>query len=846
VASLTRDEAETRAQLIQVRDYTLDLDLTRGERFFGSTVTIRFGCTQPGASSFVEVEPAVLHRAVLNGRPLDLKALENNRLPLWDLAAENELTVVAEMAYSHTGEGMHRYVDPVDGEVYTYTQCFLDDTRRVFASFDQPDLKAPFTVSLTVPSQWTVVGNGAATQVAPGRWRLATTPPLSTYFLAVAAGPFHSVHSEHDGIPLGLYCRRSLAPYLDADVDELFEITRACLDEYHRMFQIRYPFGKYDQVFVPEFNAGAMENPGCVTIRDEYVFQSAVTNTQRQERAEVIAHEMAHMWFGDLVTMRWWDDLWLNESFAEYMGHEVTERVTRFTGSWTTFAVLRKYWGYAADQRPSTHPVAGDVSDAAHALLNFDGISYAKGASILRQLVAWLGEETFLRGIRDYFTRHRFSNATLNDLLDALSQASGRDLTDWAKRWLRTCQVNTLRPEYTLDDDGRFATFAVVQTAPPEHPTLRPHRIAIGGYAQENGSLVRRLHTLVALDPDVGGGRTPVSELIGVPAPELTVLNDGDLTFAKIRLDDRSWQTTYRALSRVADPLTRALLWGAAWDATRDADLPADQFIDLVVAHLPHETEVSLWEASFTLARNQAVDRYLPVERRPEALAALAAVCRRVLADTDTADGRRLAAARGLAACAVDDQDIAVVRRWLVGDEVPAGITVDTELRWMILYRLAVLGLINESEIEQELTRDPSAMGQRGAARARAARPDPDAKQQAWDMTFGPQEPSNHLLMATLEGFWQPEQADLLTDYVERYFDEVVRLQRRTHTIQYLIGQRGFPWIAVEQATLDRAYGVLEREDLPPSVRRSLADQTDDLRRALQARRAVTRSTRSL
>ncbi|HEX6872699.1 MAG TPA: aminopeptidase N, partial [Micromonosporaceae bacterium] len=569
--SLTRNEADIRADLLRVRAYRVDLDLTAAatsDRFESST-TIEFSCSQPGARTFVELKCVQLHEATLNGVRLEPDGLDDNRLPLTDLAAENELVVRATMEYSITGEGLHRFVDPEDGSVYLYAQTFLDDAQRIFACFDQPDLKAPFTLSVSAPAGWEVAGNGAGTPVAPGRWEFATTAPLATYFVTVLAGPYHVRRDEHDGIPLALYCPRGLAAHLDKDVEELFGLTRACLDRYHELFGFRYPFGKYDQAFVPEFNAGAMENPGLVTFRDEFIFRSAVAEGDRERRAMVIAHEMAHMWFGDLVTMRWWDDLWLNESFAEYMGHRIVVEATRFTGAWTSFALARKAWGYAADQRPSTHPVAPEsVPDTAQALLNFDGISYAKGAAVLRQLAVWIGDEAFIAGLRSHFQRHAFGNATLQDLLSSLAEASGRDLRGWSEVWLRRPQVNTLRPEASVGPDGRYTSFDVVQTAPPAYPTLRPHRIGIGIY--RGGKVAERVE--VDLDPTVDQRRTPVPALIGIHPGDLLLLNDGDYTYAKVRLDEVSRSRLAMVLPGLTDPLTRALVWAAALDAVRDGE----------------------------------------------------------------------------------------------------------------------------------------------------------------------------------------------------------------------------------------------------------------------------------
>ncbi|MCW2877212.1 MAG: Membrane alanyl aminopeptidase [Sphaerisporangium sp.] len=837
MTSLRHDEAVTRAELLRVESYDIDLDLTEARESpnFSCGTTVRFSCARPGAETFVELKPVSVQEIRLNGVPVDPATLVDNRLPLTGLQAGNELLVRATMAYSNTGEGLHRFTDPEDGEVYLYAQTCLDDAQRVFACFDQPDLKAPVRLSVTAPQEWTVWGNGEGGQVTPGRWEFAETPPLATYFVTVVAGPYHTRHAEHDGIPLGLLCRRSLAPHLDKDTEEIFEITRACLDRYHELFGARYAFGNYYQAFVPEFNAGAMENPGCVTFREEFLFRSAVTDAERELRAVVIAHEMAHMWFGDLVTLRWWDDLWLNESFAEYMGWRLAAEATRFTNAWTTFAVWRKSGGYAADQRPSTHPVApAHVADTGEALLNFDGISYAKGASVLRQLVAWVGEDAFLKGVRAYFAAHAFGNATLADLLAALSEASGRDLAGWADVWLRHSQVNTLVPEVTLGPDGSYQEVAIVQTAPPGYPTLRPHRVGVGVYGGDGPAV---LSHLVDLDPSEDGGRTPVPGLAGASPGRLLLLNDGDLTFAKVRLDPAGRAALASVLPALRDPLARALTWAAAADATRDAEMPGAEFVELAVAGLPSETEVAVFGEVLRFARDTVARRHLVPEARPAALAALAGACERVLgAARPDGHGLRLAAARGLVSCAVP-AEVSRLAGWLAGEDMPQGFEVDADLRWAMLYRLVVLGGAGEPEIAAELGRDPGAQGGEHAARCRAAIPDPAAKARAWELIVGGDAMSVRLVWAVAEGFWHPEQEEVTAPYVARYFSEMPAMAaRRTPNVVHRVAVAGYPHYAVSARTLTVAEAMLARDDLDPALRRVAVDATDDLRRALTAR----------
>jgi len=813
--SLTRAEAAERAELLTVESYDVELDVTGGAERFRSTVRVRFRA-RAGAETFAEVKPAELRSARLNGAPLDVSTLDGNRLPLPTLAEANELVVEADMAYSNTGEGLHRFVDPSDGETYLYAMSFLDDAQRIFACFDQPDLKAPVTLAVRAPEGWLVAANG----VSDGPGRFATTPPLATYFVSLIAGPYHVRHDEHDGIPLALYCRRSLAPQLDKDAEEIFTITKACLDRYHELFGVRYPFGKYDQAFVPEFNAGAMENPGLVTFRDDYLFRSAVTDGDREWRAVVIAHEMAHMWFGDLVTMRWWDDLWLNESFAEYLGVRVTGESTRFDRSWTTFGLRRKASGYIADQRPSTHPVAPEeVVDAAHALLNFDGISYAKGASVLRQLVASLGDEAFFAGLRAHFAAHRFGNATLDDLLAALSEASGRDLRGWADVWLRRAGVDTLRAEVTTVD-GRYESVHIVQTGTP-----RPHRVGLGVY----DGAVRRSLVLV----DVVGERTEVAELAGEPVADMLLVNAGDLTFAKVRLDDASAGAATRILPALEDSLDRTVLWATVLDSVRDGESTPADLVALVVTAMPVETEPAVVEGVLGMTHD-LLDRYLDPTQREIAMQPVAMACDRLLAAAPPGGSLQLAAARALVEVSIDARRLI---GWLSRQGVPEGLRIDTDLRWALCYRLVVLGVAGPDRIEAELANDRSATGEQRAARCRAALPELAAKERAWRVIVEDTALSNRLVEAHAEGFWQPEQADLTKSYVERYFAEMPAAARlRTPWVADQVAKRAFPRYAVSAATRKAAAALLARDDLVPGLRRVVIDADDDLRRALAAR----------
>lgn len=824
--TLTRAEAADRASLVDVESYHVDLDLTGDSDTFRARTVARFRA-RAGASTFLEFEPVEVASITLNGQPVPASAVAGGRLALAGLAETNELVVDATMRYSNNGEGLHRYTDPADGAVYLYQHLFINNGGRVLPCFDQPDLKASFRVSVTAPADWTVATNGRLVSRDAGRWEFAATERISTYLASLIAGPWHVRVDEHDGIPLALYIRATMADHLDAQAAEIFEVTKQCLDRFHEMFEIRFPFGHYQQAFAPEFNFGAMEYPGLVVFRDEFVPRSTITETEREHRASVIAHEMAHQWFGDLVTMAWWDDLWLNESFAEYLGSRVAAEATRFTGTWTTFALHRKAWGLRADQRPSTHPVApAEVADTDEALMNFDGISYAKGASVLKQLVAWLGDDAFLAGVNAHFETHAFGNATLADLLRAFSKASGRDLSGWAEVWLRRAQVNTLRLEVQRDGDV-YREVALTQTAPADFPTLRPHRIGVGVYDHVDGAVVRRELIEAELDAT---GRTVLPALAGARAADLLLLNDGDLAYAKIRLDDESAAAVPLLLPLLTDSLARAVIWASMLDAVVDGERPVAELVTLVLTALPAETETVIVEDVLRATRG-LVDRYATAETRPAALELIAQAADRMLAASEAGGSRQLIATRGLIGATVDT---ARLRGWLTGENVPDGLVVDADLRWLILYRLTVLGAAGVDAIEAELAGDRTATGEQWAARCRASLPDPAAKAAAWAAIVEDVSLSNRLVELTASGFWQPEQRELLEPYVARYFEQMPgMMQIRSGMSAEKTLLAAYPAVMVSAPTRELATELLARPDLHPLLRRVVLDSDDDMRRAL-------------
>ncbi|MFG2709148.1 aminopeptidase N [Streptomyces goshikiensis] len=853
--NLSRDEARERAELLSVDGYEVVLDLrsaveeaepAEGPRTFRSVTTVRFRAAAPGAATFADLIAPSVNTVTLNGRALDPSAVfDGARIALDGLESENVLVVDANCAFSRTGEGMHRFVDPEDGEVYLYTQYEPADARRVYANFEQPDLKAPYRFEVTAPEGWQVWSNGAEESREGLTRRFAETAPISTYITCVVAGPYHYVTDTYTRgdltIPLGAMCRKGLAKHFDAD--DVFLVTKQGFDFFHEHFDYPYPFGKYDQAFVPEYNLGAMENPGMVTFREEYIFRGKVTRASYERRCNTILHEMAHMWFGDLVTMKWWDDLWLKESFADFMGSFSQVEATRFDQAWVTFANNRKAWAYRADQLPSTHPITADIRDLEDAKLNFDGITYAKGAAVLKQLVAYVGREAFLEGARRYFKANAYGNTTLDDLLSVLGEVSGRDMAQWSRAWLQTAGVNTLTPVVTCDAGGRITELAVVQEgdAPPGRPAAeagRPHRVAVGLYRLDtDGSLVRYARA----EADVAGARSVVAELTGQERPDLVLVNDDDLTYCKMRFDEGSLATLRSHLGSVTDPLARALCWSALWNMTRDALMPARDFISLVLAHAGRESDVGVLQMLHGQALG-AITHYAAPEWREQGGRVLAGCALQELRFAEPGSEHQLTWARFFAAGATTEGDFQLLLGLLEGSARIDGLEVDQELRWDFLLPLAAHGAVDEGVLHAELARDDTASGKRHQVRCLAARPSAAVKDQAWAAVVESDALSNALVEATIAGMQQSSQRALLAGYAQPYFEVIERVwAERSIQIGMDVVRGLYPALQDDAATLAATDAWLaSRADAAPALRRLVLEARDDLARALRAQACDT------
>ena len=846
--NLTRDEARTRAGVVSDVEYAIELDLTNapsGAPTFRSVTTITFAATA-GASTFADLIAEKVREVTLNGRSLDPDTVyDGARVQLDELAERNELTVVADCTYSRTGEGLHRSVDPADKETYLYTQFEVPDARRVFTTFEQPDLKAPFTFTVSAPARWVVISNAPTPEPTSyqgengeelARWEFPPTERMSTYITAVVAGPYHVVTDSYDGphgsYPLSLLCRPSLKEALD--VDDLFEVTKQGFELFEQAFGTPYPFHKYDQAFVPEYNMGAMENAGCVTLRDEYLFRSRTTHAELESRANTVLHELAHMWFGDLVTMTWWDDLWLNESFTEWASHWAQAvATTKYAGAWTTFCNARKNWAYRQDQLPSTHPIAADMVDFHAVEVNFDGITYAKGASTLRQLVAFVGEDTFITALKEYFSDHAFGNTELTDLLKPLEKATGRDLDDWTERWLRTAGVNTLRADFAVDAEGAFTSFAIEQTAAENFPVLRPHRLAVGLYRRTDEGLVRTER----FEVDIDGPRTELAELVGATQPDLVLLNDDDLTYAKIRLDERSRATLVESIDQLTESLPRALAWGAAWDMTRDAEMPASQYVGIVLRGIRAETDLTGVRSLLGQATS-AINLYAAPANRSTLRAQFEETLAELLVDAEPGSDHQLAFARAYSSAVFSDAGADRLAAWLDDRDLPSGLVVDTDLRWTLIVALARLGRIGADEIDDELTRDTTITGQERAAQARAARPTAEAKEDAWRIAVESGDTPNETQFRTILGFQQPGQEELLRPFVAKYLSAAKDVYTRLGSS---MGENVLVYLSprnlAEQPTLDALTSWLSTESssVDAPTLRYVSEAQADLTRALAA-----------
>ncbi|WP_448810237.1 aminopeptidase N [Agromyces bauzanensis] len=842
--NLTRLEAEERAALVTVHDYDVVLDVTTGPDVFRSRTTVRFAAAE-GASTFIDAITATVHSITLNGVELDPADVSDGvRIQLPNLAAENELVVDADGRYMHTGEGLHRFVDPVDGEAYLYTQFEVPDSRRMFAVFEQPDLKASFRFTVTAPAHWEVVSNsptppstssGTDAEGNPSAtWAFEPTPRISSYITALIAGPYAVVRDEltsADGrvIPLGVFSRKSLSQFLDADY--ILEKTRQGFEYFERKFGVPYPFAKYDQLFVPEYNAGAMENAGAVTFTEFYVFRSKVTDAVRERRVVTILHELAHMWFGDLVTMKWWNDLWLNESFAEWASTIATAEATEWTEAWTTFNSMEKSWAYRQDQLPSTHPVVATINDLEDVQVNFDGITYAKGGSVLKQLVAWVGVDAFFQGVSAYFRKHQWGNTTLADLLAELEVASGRDLSDWSGLWLETAGVNTLRPDIDTDDAGVITSFSVLQSAIEAHPTIRPHRLAIGFYNLHDGKLVRDHR----VELDVADERTSVPELIGLPRPDLVLLNDDDLAYAKIRLDEQSHGVALANLSEIEDPLARALVWSSVWDATRDAETRASDYLALVAGNIASETESTTLRIVLANAV-LAASAYTAPERRAEARRELADGFWRLAQEAEPGSDAQFQFVTNFAGIAEAGSHVDELQALHDGTLQLEGLEIDADLGWELLIALVAAGRAGDAEIDERLATDNTATGQQSAANARAAIQTLEGKERAWSSLIDVDTATNTIVRETAEGFLRVSDPALLEAFVDRYFAMLERVwEERSYAIAEKLVDGLYPSPLANRALADASRAWLDSHPDVPALRRLVIERLAGVDRALAA-----------
>ncbi|NEG88446.1 aminopeptidase N [Bifidobacterium aerophilum] len=795
-ANLTRIEAEERAGIVlKPIHYTVALDLTVGAKNFGSTSTIEFDAT-PGAATFLDLIADEVSAITLNGQALDpATAYADSRIELPNLAEHNTVTVTALCRYSNTGEGLHRSVDPSDGNVYLYSQFEVPDARRVYAVFDQPDLKATFDFSVLAASSWIVTSNMPVKSVtatdrttAEGtlgdheaetakQWTFETTPTMSSYLTAICAGPYaewHTAYRNEDGrvVPMAQYCRQSLADAFAKDVDYLFDITKKGFAFYDKTWGVPYPYAKFDQIYVPEYNAGAMENIGMVTIRDSYVFDSKVTDALAERRVVTVLHELAHMWFGDYVTMKWWNDLWLNESFAEFTSTLATAEATEWHDAWATFCSGEKSWALRQDQLSTTHPIVAPINDLNDTYVNFDGITYAKGASVLKQLAFYVGRDKFFQGINAYLNKHAYSNATLADLLGELEATSGRDLKAWSAQWLEQSGINTITTQVKTAADGTIEQLSLKQTAPIEHPVLRSHRLAVGFYNEDpaTGRIVRTDR----FELDVDGETTVVAEAAGKARPLLILVNDDDLTYTKLRFDDESLKFAIENLHRFDDALARAVIWLALWDMTRDGELAATEFVDTTLRLLATETESTTFRYALACMSTAAWHYTAPLARASVIEHVAAELWKLASAAPAGSDQQFQLATAYLGYGEEGDEAFTANAKGLLDGSVKLdGLDIDNNFTWTLVNALASVNVFGEADIDAQLAKRDTTENREFAYGARAVRGTADAKAWAWDQALNNDELTNSQLEAVARGFAATPRADLAEPYAERYFATV-------------------------------------------------------------------------
>jgi aminopeptidase N len=837
--NLKQIEAAQRSEILKVSSYVIDLDVTTGAETFLVKTNIKFAGLKPGATTFIDCVGKRVISAKLNGADFDPK-FDGESIFLPAIAADNTLEIEHEGIYSNSGEGLHRFVDPADNEVYLYTQFETGDARRMYACFDQPDQKATFTISTITPKHWEVISNyGIESQKDLDGDRkfiqFATSQVISTYVTAIVAGAYTSVHDEYKGektIPLGIYARKSFFQHVDAA--NIFEVTKQGFAYFEKTFGLAYPFGKYDQIAVAEYNWGAMENVGCVTFHEDVlIFRSKVTERNHISRATTIHHEMAHMWFGDLVTMKWWQDLWLNESFAEWASYMSVSESTKYKHAWTEFNSVRKNWAYRADQLTSTHPIAVEMEDLDAVRTNFDGISYAKGASVLQQLVAHVGRDNFLDGLRKYFAKHAYKNTELSDLITELQASSGKDLTSWVGTWLRTSGVNTLRPVITVDGDN-YTSVSIKQEAPlmPVGSTeLRPHRLHVGLFDIKGAALVRR----ESIEVDIAGALTEIKELAGKKSADLLLINDHDQTYAKLRFDDRSVQTMKQYLGQIDDSLARGLIWASLWDSTRDGELAASEYITIALNALKGESDISMITATL-MQIDTAIWAYVAPANRDALRLTVANAVEALLDGSASGSDSQLQYARAFVNNAVTPAQFDRLKSMLDGSI--SGLTVDAELRWYIFICGVKRGIFGPAEIETESERDKTAHGKQYNAYSYAAIPTREAKAVAFK-SVTTDDLSNTIHSYKCRGFNESIHGEILEGFVDSYFAAILEVwATKGYEIAETTATLTFPTWAISEATVSKAQHWLDvtGKDAANSLRRSVAEGRDAMTRALKAR----------
>jgi aminopeptidase N len=735
-AALDQTYAAMRAQQLSNVSYQLSMEVDEQKPSFSGEVAISFTLAKANNSPVtLDFEGGEILSVNLNGNDISFQAEKwFLRFPPQQFnVPTNTLRIKFTHAYANAGDGLHRYKDAATGNVYLYSNFEPFNAHKMFPHFDQPNIKANFTLDVIAPASWQVVSTTREISITnvneKKHWQFPATPKMASYVFSMHAGPYTVWEDNSGAIPLRLFARQEVAQYVD--YKEWFLFTQQSFAFFNNYFSLPYPFKKYDQLIVPDFNSGAMENIGAVTFNEFYVGRGKKTDLERMKYGNVIAHEMAHMWFGDLVTMSWWNGLWLNESFATYMSYLAQEKSSQFGEKiWDVFFIGTKQWAYTSDQQVTTHPIELSVDNTAEAFANFDGITYGKGASVLKQLAYYVGEENFRKGVVKYLKKYSYSNTQLVDFMSEIAKASQRDLSDWAYEWLYQAGLNSIQLHYTCEQtkqDDIVQSMLLTQSAPDAWPILRRQKIQVGLFNLQDETLVSSARFPLVYR----GVSTPINAADKLPCPAFAYPNIGDMGYAKVMLDEKSLSFIKNHFASV-DASLRLMLWQNLWDSVLDVKMPLSDYLQFVNNYIGIETRSDLISA--VTAKLKSTRDYLWLmsnEHKTYAkeLALIETIAYRQLLSAESASDVQKIWFDAFLQAAHTPEALAKIHAIVVGEETLQGFVVDQDRRWMMLIRLNQFQTKNYLALTKaEQQQDRSDTGQQMALACEAIRPDASIK----------------------------------------------------------------------------------------------------------------------